>query len=407
MRVKFFFCFLFLFLSFNCFASTAVGDYIRVIDSYGYINIDEVYVAKSTGCYVKESPDKSSRTIIKLPAGTCVRIMSVNGPSYAAKDWRGSYYEESWAAIYLPENLRENGNQIGWISSADETWWSAPVFSTDQWEDRNLKCYLETSMWEYIVYNSGSEINHGICDFYNGKVDCYEQNGNHLTGTYLEVSGESLKFISNPISAATGLVRINIREYSFSYDEDSRHVEFRKIHPGSKYYIGNVLNDDEVYKFLIDKSKMNFRMMTKDYYSGRTCAQIALQKKDTDDNLLAYAIGNGSYVDNSLCREFWKPILTKCEDSCTSGKYIFKGIEYNCIYLKKGMSYVTKERLRLRQGEKTSSEIITTMAADTVVKILGFGETEAIDGTISNWVQVELNDGTTGWCFGGYLGEYN
>ena len=74
-----------------------------------------------------------------------------------------------------------------------------------------------------------------------------------------------------------------------------------------------------------------------------------------------------------------------------------------------------QENLRLRSSEQTSSQIITTMAAGTKVKIVQLGKKEVIDNFSSSWVQVEVLDGgkdrngnpiksgTKGWCFGGYL----
>ena len=76
--------------------------------------------------------------------------------------------------------------------------------------------------------------------------------------------------------------------------------------------------------------------------------------------------------------------------------------------------YRAKENLRLRETGGASGEIITTMQADTYVRILSLGKEETIDGITDNWVQVETqfgaNDtegklihGEVGWCFGGYL----
>ena len=76
--------------------------------------------------------------------------------------------------------------------------------------------------------------------------------------------------------------------------------------------------------------------------------------------------------------------------------------------------YRAKDNLRLRETGGTSGEIITTMQANTCVKILLLGREETIDGITDNWVEVELQwdskdlegdrlYGKTGWCFGGYL----
>ena len=76
--------------------------------------------------------------------------------------------------------------------------------------------------------------------------------------------------------------------------------------------------------------------------------------------------------------------------------------------------YRAKDNLRLRETGSTSGKAITTMQANTCVRILSLGKEETIDGITDNWVEVELqfgaNDtegklihGEVGWCFGGYL----
>ena len=74
-----------------------------------------------------------------------------------------------------------------------------------------------------------------------------------------------------------------------------------------------------------------------------------------------------------------------------------------------------KEKLKLRSGEATSTQVITVMQTGTKVKILELGKAETIDGINSNWVKVEVQPdakdregkpikaGTLGWCYGGYL----
>ena len=76
--------------------------------------------------------------------------------------------------------------------------------------------------------------------------------------------------------------------------------------------------------------------------------------------------------------------------------------------------YRAKDNLRLRETGSTSGKAITTMQADTYVRILSLGKEETIDGITDNWVQVETQFGAknlegdflygeTAWCFGGYL----
>ena len=76
-----------------------------------------------------------------------------------------------------------------------------------------------------------------------------------------------------------------------------------------------------------------------------------------------------------------------------------------------------KENLKLRSGEAATTSVLAVMSTGTKVKILTIGKQATIDGITSNWVKVEvlagakdrdgkpIAAGTTGWCFGGYLGE--
>ena len=76
--------------------------------------------------------------------------------------------------------------------------------------------------------------------------------------------------------------------------------------------------------------------------------------------------------------------------------------------------YRAQDNLRLRETGSTSGKAITTMQADTYVRILSLGKEETIDSITDNWVEVETQFGAknlegdflygkTGWCFGGYL----
>jgi len=68
-----------------------------------------------------------------------------------------------------------------------------------------------------------------------------------------------------------------------------------------------------------------------------------------------------------------------------------------------GSSCIVIESLRLRKEESTASAILQTMDRGTPVKITALGKKQTIDGITANWVKVQLDNGTEGWCFGGYL----
>ena len=82
-----------------------------------------------------------------------------------------------------------------------------------------------------------------------------------------------------------------------------------------------------------------------------------------------------------------------------------------------GKTAAVTENLRLRTDNRTTAEVVATLAAGTRVKVEATSREDTIDGIASNWVQVtvlgEATDrdgnsvatGTEGWLFGGYLSE--
>ena len=87
------------------------------------------------------------------------------------------------------------------------------------------------------------------------------------------------------------------------------------------------------------------------------------------------------------------------------------------VRLQSGKRYCASDNLRLRASGSTAGKPVVTIGNGTQVKVLSIGAKQTIDGITSNWVQVEVQAGakdrdgraiaagTTGWCFGGYLGE--
>ena len=87
------------------------------------------------------------------------------------------------------------------------------------------------------------------------------------------------------------------------------------------------------------------------------------------------------------------------------------------VRLQSGKRYRASDNLRLRSSGSTAGKPVVTIGKGTQVKVIAVGAEQTIDGITSNWVQVEVQAGakdkdgkaiaagTTGWCFGGYLGE--
>ena len=83
------------------------------------------------------------------------------------------------------------------------------------------------------------------------------------------------------------------------------------------------------------------------------------------------------------------------------------GIEtYNVINITDfiaGNRYITTANLRLRTAGNLSGEIIRTMQNGEFITVLEKGARETINGITSVWIRVRMDDGTEGWCFGGYV----
>jgi hypothetical protein len=76
----------------------------------------------------------------------------------------------------------------------------------------------------------------------------------------------------------------------------------------------------------------------------------------------------------------------------------------NNKYFIVGTAYTIMENLKLRSTGDLSGKVIRTMQRGEFATVINEGKVETIDGITSSWVKVKLNDGTEGWCFGGYLG---
>ncbi|WP_296827673.1 SH3 domain-containing protein [Treponema sp.] len=115
---------------------------------------------------------------------------------------------------------------------------------------------------------------------------------------------------------------------------------------------------------------------------------------------------------------FMIPVYT--EDSETLEGYVWlydivDNTDRKSALMGRTKKMIASENLRLREGEETSSNVLTTMSAGTKVEIVEVGKKDNIDGNESHWVKVEVKSGAKdsegkdikaglqGWCYGGYL----
>lgn len=79
---------------------------------------------------------------------------------------------------------------------------------------------------------------------------------------------------------------------------------------------------------------------------------------------------------------------------------------------------VITENLRLRADSNTSSDVVTTLQAQSLVQVQEVGSEATIDGIKANWIKVKtlisaktrdgdlITESLEGWCFGGYTSLY-
>lgn len=409
-----------------CYAGMAVTDYGEAggKSENGYWCLESTYVVRSSGMAVYESPSVNSKKIAHLPLDTQVLLLSVNGPASRMKgwwhedddsEWDGTYFDEHWAAILLPPNLRKNGNTIGWIENANQMWWSpSEKFITWSWTAESLEGYLKNSIWYVTLKFADNESDYmtGICVFDEGEYSLFfYEDGKRRTrrDSYSVNSKDSIILFDEE-------KKLNINRFEFNFTDSDGYYNFKKINLSSLDYIDEYLNDKEkleqarslVYK----ASKKYFRMFTTDYYRESNIYDYAYTYNDKGLLLLAITSGVTADIDKdnpvTEFAEYWGKTIDECERSVKKGNYTFPEKKQKPIYLRLNHSYLTSDNLRLRKKEDTSSDIITTMEKGTEVKILEFGKLEVIEDSVGYWVYVQVK-GTKykGWCFGGFLEEKN
>lgn len=397
----------------NCFASTAVYDYNDVAPEYSeYLDINEVYVTSEEGCDVKEKPNDSSQTITTIPPNTPVRLVSINGPKYIEPKY-GTHL--NWGAVYLPEGARKGKNQIGWIRFGEVLWWDKDGFSTEKWNAKQLKGYLENHVWSVTLWKNGDKRLSGYAVFDNktatGIID--ESNNFEVKKLfeYTVLDGQSIELeYGGIIAAGTKQLRVSQNSFSISQPEGEYIFETVNLSIIDKENLLDEPNDynRKLVNWLIKESKKYFRMYSECNYSpyGNLAEYAEKDRNEIKNNFLVYAVTNGLESENSFDTKFWYKIVLSCEKQVKKGNYVITDIPGPGPLLIKSNQYLTKERLRLRESEQTSSEIITTMDVGTKVQVIDYGSAEVIDGILSLWVKVRvIGVGTIGWCFGGYLSE--
>ena len=409
----------------NIFASMAVSDYESAVD----VSDSELYVSDPLGVDVKTSPSEYAETIIHLPVNTQVRLMSMHGPANVVvkdeENWHATW-ESNWVAIYLPTGTGYE-NQIGWIYTADELWWSPREFSTSKWGPRDLKSYLMSSVWE-MEYRINGKINkRAIITFNEYSIDGYEvfQNGcARLRLGYYDVNSGSTLQILECTDISNGNKRLSIQERCFSYEEQYGTYFYKKVNLGSIDYMDifkEVGKESFAIGLMYNDSRWYFRMYGRDYYNNKNIAEYAVEQGLYKNSLMAVAISYGVCADNYPYKlqmgKYWDPYITECENNIKRNNYSFNKIIKEADFFCIDKLYYTNDRLKLRKTPDLTGDVITVMDNHVYVVVTDYGKMEKIDGILSIWVKVEICEkavdgsgnpipkGTTGWCFGAYISD--
>lgn len=125
---------------------------------------------------------------------------------------------------------------------------------------------------------------------------------------------------------------------------------------------------------------------------------------------------------------FLTPLTSEEMESIGNRKGYILYYDYSCVFngeqytkkmdgLNDGRLKTLNDNLRLRSSSDLNSKVIVTLKKGSTVKIVELGNWDVIDNIYSKWVKVEVQKGakdrdgkeieagTVGWCYGGYLEE--
>lgn len=465
MKKKFLF-FSFLLLTFYCFAGADVSEYDYAVVDFGsyYFNVKEVYVTAEKGTVVKEFPDENSKTLMVIPANTQIRIIANKGPLSNVKTYKYSDIFNPWMAIFLPENLRKGGNQIGWIYQSNDLLWypDEDAFVPEKWGASQLNSYLLNHVWELNVWDTEERlIGTGIVVFEQNKIrgmyfstkDQILENkiiaDYRLVENKIEITGnEYYSTRGSKIIPFTGLKEFERLEQDYFGIREPNNYSyyFSSINPGTflrrdsdfKNNFGSEEMKLELLNFTIKESRKFFRIYTKDFYHHGTISDYLssdyynpyepdsyYDNMPNPYNLKTLAIAYGVWLEpdhwndtTPLFELYWAPYIYKYEhEILPQGIYSYRGIYKPYVHLYQGKNYRVTESLKLQEYDSKEADEILTMNKDTKVQIITFGETLFLSDSLSSWVKVQviedtvdskgklLPKGTEGWCLGSYLSE--
>jgi hypothetical protein len=257
---------------------------------------------------------------------------------------------------------------------------------------RNYKSWLTSEMWVPVYYIDALKNKNRNLLIQNWKYlfECYDGATDHLGPVdrwYNRYSVEwgSWKFYNSAIDASlgTGFLIKNIEKTRYGYAVDCRELRVNQINSLENYFNWS-LSDPVTHS----TNGSDIKLLL--YLDGDFL--------DMYVNDLNHYFGTLVRVKERFIRQFMNLVRNNNAD--------ITGVQFPTRAEKKftvGEKYHNAENLRIRSNAGINSSVIKSIPKDTIVEVLSIGKTEKIDDITAPWVQVRTQDGTTGWCFGGYL----
>lgn len=326
----------------------------------------------------------------------------------------GFQTQENFALVLKKDEIVADGSVATYVSSIDDVnvYFSECFYNGEDYSVpiKGLVPAETTDLFSdsFLRQFDGSENNRWIMSYFLDVLRSQNRN------TILKYRSEYVQWLIDDLSS--GLEQYDISS-SFSTHENV--VIFQSgisISPenyqGWRFYIKRITALPNGYKITV-KGDSHFQ----EWFDGITLMTLPWPNPSEKEFFDLYLIPDGDYLDmylNSMDNHFatFAKVDQNFADQLSD---LFDNISSDLstiVWPKRankthriGRSCIVVESLRLRNQESTESETIMTMQPGTAVKIIDLGKQQTIDGITANWVNVSLEDGTAGWCFGGYLVE--
>ena len=265
-------------------------------------------------------------------------------------------------------------------------------------QDRNIllkyqpKLTKEENIFLYYgYYDADTRLWFDESAFYRDRIKCSKEDDSEY-GSYISMSGWGFRCKAKELTP--DLYEVQIEDVRISQElyelllEDGHNMKFALDATEPEYSLYCRFDGEYLYIYLED---------------GKTLYATYCAYDESEEEALHEAIRTNEFDMTKIT--FPRHADGTCDYESSGGvpgKKIVNGV------------YRAQDNLRLRETGSTSGKAITTMQADTYVRILSLGKEETIDSITDNWVEVETQFGAknlegdflygkTGWCFGGYL----